>query len=297
MCAAANENANNRKKPAAKAKAAPGKEPVKKPPAKARPSTVGAAPRQTRKAVDVPAEKPKAKRKVAATKNLPVAVIPPPMAPAHEETVLQTDTASKQDQTSLTKLLDWCIDRDADVIRNYVAQMRKSHPGLSKDELAQTIVSRRALKNGMIGALTGVGGAPALPFTVPTNVIATWRVQVFTIMCVAHVYGHLDQTEDLRTDIYMILAGDAANEALKRTGIELTKNATRSAIRKYANANTIKQVNKVLGKKIISSSAQKTMVRMVPVIGAAVGFIFDWSAAQSFGKNAITYYSEKKKQP
>jgi hypothetical protein len=185
------------------------------------------------------------------------------------------------------------IDRETTSIRKYVDHLRARYPKLSDDALARKIVSRRALKTGMIGALTAAGGLPSLPFTVPASVVITWRIQVFTIMAIAHVYGQLDQTEDLRTDIYMILAGDAAKEALKRMGVQVSRDVTHYSIRNLITKSTITRANRLLGKRILSASGKKTLVRLVPLVGAAVGFIFDWTAAQAFGRHAVEYYSEK----
>ena len=40
---------------------------------------------------------------------------------------------------------------------------------------------------------------------------------------IAYVYGHTKDTTDLKTDLYLILAGDSAKEAMKRIGIEISK--------------------------------------------------------------------------
>ena len=44
---------------------------------------------------------------------------------------------------------------------------------------------------------------------------------------IAYIYGHTKETTDLKTDLYIILAGDSAKEALKRFGIEVSKGITK----------------------------------------------------------------------
>ena len=50
---------------------------------------------------------------------------------------------------------------------------------------------------------------------------------------------------------------------------------------------------KVVGQKIITKAGEKSMtsfMKMVPLVGAPVGFAFDWTATQAVGKLAIKYY-------
>ena len=49
----------------------------------------------------------------------------------------------------------------------------------------------------------------------------------FMAMTVAHIYGHTSDTADLKTDLYLIMAGDSAKEALKRLGIAAGTTITR----------------------------------------------------------------------
>lgn len=46
-----------------------------------------------------------------------------------------------------------------------------------------------ALKAGGIGALTGLGGVVVMPLTIPTNLVATWRVQANMLVVIAELYG------------------------------------------------------------------------------------------------------------
>ena len=46
---------------------------------------------------------------------------------------------------------------------------------------------------------------------------------------IAYIYGHTENTTDLKTDLYLILAGDSAKEALKRLGIEISKDITKKS--------------------------------------------------------------------
>lgn len=194
----------------------------------------------------------------------------------------------------LENIIDWIVSADPINVSVYVDKLREQHSGISDTELARKIVSRKSLKNGLVGAATGVPGVIALPATVPTDLIASWRIQATMAVAVACVYGHTPETTDLKTDVYLILAGDAAKEALKRVGIQISKEVTKKAIDKYITREVMKKIWKVVGQKIITKAGEKSLtsfMKMVPLVGAPVGFMFDWSAAKVVGKFAIKYYS------
>lgn len=194
---------------------------------------------------------------------------------------------------ALESIVNWIIEADPITIASYVDKLREQNIGITNDELANKIVSRKAVKNGLVGAVAGIPGLLALPVTVPTDLIATWKIQASMAVSIAYVYGHTSETTDLKTDIYLILAGDAAKEALKRIGIQISKEVTKKAIDKYITREIMKKIWKVVGQKIITKAGQKSLtsfMKMVPLVGAPVGYGFDWFATKAVGKTAIIYY-------
>lgn len=204
-------------------------------------------------------------------------------------------TSSSDDKAGvLQKIIDWMVDTDPLEIVSYIDKLREQNPGITNDELAKKVVSRKAVKNGLVGAASRIPGLLALPVTVPADLVASWKIQACMAVSIAYVYGHTSQTTDLKTDIYLILAGDAAKEALKRMGIEITKEVTKKSIDKYITREVMKKIWKVVGQKIITKAGEKSMtsfMKMVPLVGAPVGFGFDWVATKAVGNTAIKYYS------
>ena len=152
---------------------------------------------------------------------------------------------------------------------------------------------RKSIKSGLIGGFTGLGGLITLPVSIPADLVCSWRIQASMAFSIAYIYGHTKDTKDLKTDLYIILAGDSAKEALKRFGIEISKNITKKAVDKYITRDVMVKIWKVVGQKIITKAGEKSMtsfMKMVPLVGAQVGFAFDWTATQAVGKLAIKYY-------
>jgi len=199
-----------------------------------------------------------------------------------------------QKPNALEKVVDWMIDSAKTNIDSYVNKLRSDNPGISNNDLAKKIVRRKSVKNGWVGATTGIGGLITLPVTIPTDLIVSWKIQIFMTLAIACVYGHNYKTVDLKTDIYLILAGESAKEALKRFGIEVSKAVTKKAVDKYITREIMVKIWAIMGQKIITKAGEKSLTsftKMVPLVGAPVGFAFDWMATKKVGKTAIKYYS------
>jgi len=206
---------------------------------------------------------------------------------------METSKDLENMQIALEKILNGVLSVDSAKIQTYVETLRCQNPGISNDDLAKKILNRKSFKNGLVGAVTGLGGLITLPVTVPTNIAVSWRIQAATAFSIAYVYGHTPETTDLMTDLYIILAGDSAKEGLKRIGIEASKAVTKKAIDKYITKEVMQKIWKVLGKKIITKAGEKSLTsftKMVPIVGAPVGFVFDWASSRAVGNFAIKYY-------
>lgn len=196
-------------------------------------------------------------------------------------------------QKTLEEVMDFVISTDSVTIENYVDTLRRQNPGISPDKLAKKVMNRKSFKNGLIGAITGLGGFITIPVTVPTDLVCSWRIQASMAFSIAYIYGHTKDTTDLKADLYIIIAGDSAKEALKHFGIEVSKGVTKKAVNKYVTREMMVKIWKVIPQKIITKAGEKSMtsfMKMVPIVGAPVGFVFDWATTKAVGKLAIHYY-------
>lgn len=194
----------------------------------------------------------------------------------------------------LTKVVERVVTTDPTHIHDYVDKLKTENPELSQDELAKLVVSRKALKNGCVGAFGSLGGAFALPVAVPAEWLATWRIQANMSLAIAYVYGHTLEERNLKSDIMLIMAGDAALSSIKDMGIDFTQKLTRRAIQSYLSEEALKKLVATLPKIIIGRTTKKAsqrIMRLVPIASAPVGFAFDYAAAKAIGKAAIAYYS------
>jgi len=204
----------------------------------------------------------------------------------------------ENDKNVVMKWLDTFIDNfiasKPPEIMAYVDKLRELNPGISNVDLAKKIRNRKAMKNGLVGAVTGLGGLITLPVTVPADLIASWKIQIAMAFTIAYIFGHTKDTADLKTDIYLILAGNSASEALKKIGIETAKAVSKKAVQKYITLEVMKKIWQIIPRKIITKAGEKSLtsfLKMVPLVGAPVGFTFDFISATIVGNFAIKYYS------
>ena len=196
-------------------------------------------------------------------------------------------------KNALNKLIDWMIETGQQDVNEYIEKLKSLNPSISTDDLARKIVRRKSLKNGLVGAATGLGGLITLPVLIPADLVLSWRIQIFIALSIAHVYGHNINTVDIKTDIYLILAGDSVKEALKKFGVEVSKGITKKTLEKYVTREVMKNIWKVIPQKVITKAGAKSstsFLKMVPLVGAPIGFVFDWAATRAVGNMAIKYY-------
>lgn len=161
------------------------------------------------------------------------------------------------------------------------------------DDMAERVVRRYALRCGAVGAITGAVSLPALGLALPANVLSSLTLQVRMILQIAGIYGHTPETRDFETDVLLLMAGDAAKEAVKRVGLELSQELTWRVIDRQLAAAAARRLEPLLAGRILvvtSSRSAEALAKLVPLVGAPVGFGIDWAYARMVGSRAVAYY-------
>lgn len=196
---------------------------------------------------------------------------------------------------ALETALAWIVQHDQDDVKAYVDNLRSKFPNLSKDALAQKLITKSSLQAGTAGLLTGMWGLFALPVTVPANLLASWRIQAVLTMRIAYLYEAVTSKEELLRDILMVMFGANAKSALARAGIATAENLGKKAVDRFVTAAVMEQIWKVIPRWVLTKAGQKSMLsftRMVPGIGGILSFAFDWTFARAVGLTAIKYYRD-----
>lgn len=140
-------------------------------------------------------------------------------------------------QRSIEGLLDAATSVDFSAVREAVHKTRIDNPKALPEDIAKTIIGQQSLMSGLLGAGTGLLGAPFLVATLPADLVKTLKLQTFTIHSVAYAYGYSAETTDFKTDAALILSNNSFEEiarsldqmlaaqmaqSLKELGVELS---------------------------------------------------------------------------
>jgi hypothetical protein len=137
-------------------------------------------------------------------------------------------------EKAIESLVNWVIDSDPEEVTNYIDKLRSDHPKFTSKQIAEKIVNEQSINSGLLGAVTGLGGLITLPATIPIDLVKACKIQLYTIRCIAYVYGYTPQTTDLKTDIFLVLSNGSI-EAIKTLVItEALKTAPKHALKALA---------------------------------------------------------------
>jgi hypothetical protein len=151
-------------------------------------------------------------------------------------------------------------------MRKKVADLQRDNPGASRETLIQRVIQEQSIKCGVVGAITGLGGFVTLPVALPVDILMSLRLQATMVQFIALMYGEVaDTSQELKLQTYLVMAG----------GTQVTE-TTFNLVMKF--------VLRIIG---------KSLSKLVPVIGAVVGFIVNYGIAQATGNIAMRWYASR----
>ena len=159
------------------------------------------------------------------------------------------------------------IEPDLPKLHEELQDLRERYPQRSDDEHVKVIVQKQAIKCGVVGAVTGFGGFLTLPITIPIDLLFTARYQAAMVSFIAQVNGYEKSVEN-RAATYAVLTGST----------KLSKLST-ALVARYAP--------RVLG---------KTFSKLIPVIGALVGFGVNYLMCASTARVANRWYASQTRE-
>lgn len=161
-------------------------------------------------------------------------------------------------------------------LKQKLNHLRLNNPGLTDDQLVMKIINTEAFKAGLIGALTGLGGLPILPVALPIDFALSAKIQASLIHFIAYVYAPYESEADLKLKTVAIMAGGEAMKAANK--------AIQAAARRL-----------VIG--LLARAVGKSILKVIPVIGAGIGFGFNWYTTQSMGQLTVKWYKNEFRPP
>jgi len=195
------------------------------------------------------------------------------------------------------RTLDWAVDSALSGIPGMISATELAQEYLSdsrfttSDERVNSLIRWHALKNGGLGVISGALGVintPAALGSIAASLGASWLIQARLAGAIALIYGHNLESDRVRTAIMWVVLGDSANAAISTTGKSVAEAAARVGIKRIPNGS-IKNINKLLGRRVITKFGEKGIVnlgRLIPLVGAVVGGAVDGGGCYVVGKAA-----------
>lgn len=148
----------------------------------------------------------------------------------------------------------------------------------SVERAIDAVIAESMRGAGAKGFLTGLGGLPAMPITIPAGMALAWLNNARMVGAVAHLRGY--DLQDARTEavLMMVLAGSTTNQIGTMIGMGVGAGLTRAAIaaipvilaRDLRARAAILIARYLIGGRLAGFGA-----RAIPLIGGVVGGVLD----------------------
>lgn len=154
-----------------------------------------------------------------------------------------------------------------------VAEETLANTGRDREKAIARLIAAHARIVGTTGFVTGLGGLPTLPVSIPTDVTVFYTRAARMTAAIAHLRGYDVESEDVRSLVAVSLIGSAGAEALSKAGVEIGKKVAVAQLRRLPGSVLIK-INKAVGFRLITKFGTKgsvNLVKGVPGVGGLVG--------------------------
>ncbi|MHB1645389.1 MAG: EcsC family protein [bacterium] len=156
-------------------------------------------------------------------------------------------------------------------------------------ERASSFINWQVAKTSTSGFITGLGGIITLPIAIPADVGIVLLVQMRMIAVIAYMGGYNLKDDQVKTMVYMTLAGMSVGDITKRTLIGIGVKIGEKVLTKLPGKILI-DINKQVGFRLFTKFGSKgiiNIIKVVPVIGGLIGGAVDGGVTKIIGNMAI----------
>ncbi|KHD99760.1 EcsC family protein [Pantoea stewartii] len=161
-------------------------------------------------------------------------------------------------------------------------------------EKVNSLIRWQNTKSATAGFVSGLGGIITLPVAIPASIATVIYVQIRMITAIALMGGYDVKDDRVKTIVYSCLAGNAAKDILKSTGIIIGSKMSTQLI-KSISKETIFAINKQVGFRLLTKFGEKGAInlgKMIPVVGGIIGGTFDGVSTNIVGNVARKTFIE-----
>lgn len=168
---------------------------------------------------------------------------------------------------------------DQDSIQAEVDALRAAKPELSREQLADQLTKKAAVRVASVGAAAGIPGGPLAVLAMAPDIFNLVLQQSRLVLSIAFLY---DRKPHLRRRFKEVLATLAVG-----TGAAAGRVGVRMLIAKgLERAVAAKLARKIFGRFLV-----RRLPNIAPVIGTVAGASINYLSVRAVGKAAVAYYS------
>ena len=191
-------------------------------------------------------------------------------------------------------LLGWIIPNPAEC-RAEAERLTAANPGMPPEDMARLAVKSAKKWAGAVGGAAGVVSNPLamIPTTLAeAPVILRAEGKVAGVVAALLDPNSLDDYDAFQADILAVVFPGAVSQHLRPFGVRVGQVIAKDLIRKYIRGDVLRTIVKIAAKYLGLKLTQKALIaRSVPLVGAGIGFTWNWIEVGKIGKRAIAYHS------
>jgi uncharacterized protein (DUF697 family) len=172
------------------------------------------------------------------------------------------------------RMINSVDEADAAAAGVRVADLRAQMPQADVDTLVESLIRRKAVQAGMVGAATsgasfipGVGTLTAVVLGTAADMSVSLRLQTELVLEIAAAYGHEFSSDEWRNTVMVVTGVSVGAEQLFT---ETSKRLTRQATRRFAG---------------------RSFVKAIPVVGLIGSAAVNMLATYVIGRRAEAYFA------
>lgn len=195
-------------------------------------------------------------------------------------------------ESKIQEALEWAYDKAVNGVSGLDSAYELAQSYMtqedSKYEQANSLIRWQNAKAASSGFLTGLGGILTLPVAIPANIASVLFVQIRMIAAIAYIADLDPQNDKVKALVFSCLVANSAKDVVKDVGVAVGNKLAMNAV-KQISGETIKQINKAVGFKLLTKFGEKGVINLgkaIPIIGGLIGGSVDLYATNTVGNIA-----------
>ncbi len=170
---------------------------------------------------------------------------------------------------------------DQESIQAEVVALREAKPKLSREQLADHLTKKAAVRVASVGAAAGVVGGPLGILAMAPDIFNLVLQQSRLVLSIAFLYDRKPRVQERFREVLVTLAVG--------TGASAGRQGARYLIAKgLEHAAAAKLARKIFGRALV-----KRIPMIAPIVGTVVGGTVNYFSMRTVGKAAVSFYSQR----